>query len=82
MPAPDLSVIVPPLAQARGLKPSSLNHTDQQWWYAPDGGGVGAAPSVRGGKVRIQIEAQHDSPAWPGLLELAVEIRRALGAAS
>lgn len=79
MPAPDLSVIVPPLAQARSLEPASLNDAEWQRWYAP--GWASITAHTYGGSW-VRIDAAHDSPAWPGLLELATEIRRALGAAS
>lgn len=79
MPA-DLSVIVPPLAQARSLEPDSTNDAEWQRWSAPDGACV--TTHTYTDPCWVAVGAPHDSPAWPGLLELAVEIRRALGDAS
>lgn len=79
-PAPDLSVIVPPLAQARSLTLHPFNDCRHQMWRAPDGASLKVHRPLN--QCWVTVDAPHDSPAWPGLLELAAEIRHALSEAS
>jgi len=82
MPAPDLSVIVPPLAQARSLEPSSENSPTHQVWSGPGLGAAYVAVLATHTKPRIVLNMPYDSPAYVGLVELVSEIRLAIGDAS
>lgn len=80
MPAPDLSQIVPPLAERRSLRPSVLNDDAYQCWTAPCGSSVSVL--VHPQRTNIVLSMCHDSPAYCGLVGLVSEIRLAIGDAS